>query len=121
MAKEFEAFIKSIEECGKDYKIMFEKPYRDLGFEGNWNRARIFFQPTLNTLMSVVETPFFILTIAEVEIACFERVMPGIKSFDLVFVFKNYEKPVLRIESIDIKDLEGVKNWLDKVIILLVL
>lgn len=66
--------------------------------------------------MSVVETPFFILTISEVEIACFERVMPGIKSFDLVFVFKNYEKPVLRIESIDIKDLEGVKNWLDKVL-----
>lgn len=118
MAKEFEAFIKSIEECGKEHKIMFEKPCRNLGFEGNWNRARIFFQPTFNTLMSVVETPFFILTINEVEIACFERVMPGIKSFDLVFVFKNYEKPVLRIESIDIKDLEGVKNWLDKMNIL---
>ncbi len=82
MAKEFEAFIKSIEEGGKDFKIVFEKPYRDLGFEGNWNRARMFFQPTLNILMNVVETPFFILTISEVEIACFERVMPGIKSFD---------------------------------------
>lgn len=75
MAKEFEAFIKSIEEVGKDYRVLFEKPYRDLGFEGNWNRARIFFQPTLSTLMSVVETPFFVLTISEVEIACFERVM----------------------------------------------
>ena len=33
-----------------------------------------------------------------------------------MFVFKNYDKPVLRLESIDIKDFEGVKNWLDKVI-----
>ena len=41
MGKEFEAFIKSIEEVGSDFKIKFEKPYRDLGFEGNWNRARI--------------------------------------------------------------------------------
>jgi nucleosome binding factor SPN SPT16 subunit len=65
--------------------------------------------------MNVIETPFFILTLNEVEIACFERVMPGIKSFDLVFVFKNYDRQVLRVESIDMKDLEGVKNWLDKV------
>ncbi len=43
MAKEFEAFIRSIEDVGKDYQVVFEKPYRDLGFEGNWNRARIFF------------------------------------------------------------------------------
>jgi len=42
MAKEFESFIKTIEEMGADYKIQFEKPYRDLGFEGNWNRARLF-------------------------------------------------------------------------------
>jgi nucleosome binding factor SPN SPT16 subunit len=68
--------------------------------------------------MSIVESPFFILPLNEVEIACFERVMPGIKSFDLVFIFQNYEKPVLRIESIDVKDLEGVKSWLDRVYIL---
>lgn len=42
MAKEFEVFIKTIEELGADYKISFEKPFRDLGFEGNWNRARLF-------------------------------------------------------------------------------
>ncbi|CAD8166538.1 unnamed protein product [Paramecium pentaurelia] len=114
MAKEFEVFIKTIEELGAEYKISFEKPFRDLGFEGNWNRARLFLQPTRDTLMNVVESPFFILTLNEVEICCFERIIPGIKSFDLVFVFKNYDKPVLRIESIDIKDLEGVKNWLDR-------
>lgn len=114
MAKEFEAFIKSIEEQSGDYKIVFEKPQRALGFEGNWNRARLFLQPTPNTLMHVIETSPFILTLSEVEICCFERIIPGIKSFDLVFVFKNYDRPVLRIESIDIKDLEEVKNWLDR-------
>ena len=68
--------------------------------------------------MNIVESPFFILTVNEVEICCFERIIPGIKSFDLVFVFKNYERPVLRVESIDMKDLEEVKNLLDRVIIL---
>lgn len=71
--------------------------------------------------MNVVESPFFILTLQEVEICCFERIIPGIKSFDLVFVFKNYDKPVLRIESIDIKDLESVKNWLDRVFYIIIL
>ena len=75
MHREFEAFIKSVEETAKDYNVVFDKPYRDLGFEGNWNRARMFLQPTLSTLMNVIEAPFFILTINEVEIACFERVM----------------------------------------------
>lgn len=102
----------------KGYNIQFEKPYRDLGFEGNYNRSRLFLQPTMRTLMNVIESPFFVLSIQEVEIACLERVTPGIKSFDLVFVFKNYERPVMRIESIDQKDQEGVKNWLDKMNIL---
>lgn len=42
MAREFEGFIKTIEELGESYNISYEKPYRDLGFEGNWNRARLF-------------------------------------------------------------------------------
>ena len=42
MHREFDAFIKSIEEAAKDYNVIFERPYRELGFEGNWNRARIF-------------------------------------------------------------------------------
>ena len=54
------------------------------------------------------------MTLHEVELVCFERIMPGNKSFDLAFIFKNYDKPVLRIESIDIKDQEAIKNWLDK-------
>jgi|APCry1669188879_1035177.scaffolds.fasta_scaffold559051_1 nucleosome binding factor SPN SPT16 subunit len=87
MHKEFDAFIKSIEDSAKEFNVLFERPYRELSFEGNWNRARIVLQPTLNTLMSIVETPFFILPLNEVEIACFERVMPGIKSFDMVFIF----------------------------------
>lgn len=75
MLREFDAFIKSVEEAAKDFNVNFERPYREIGFEANYNRARIFLQPTLNTLMNVIEAPFFILTLSEVEIACFERVM----------------------------------------------
>lgn len=42
MHREFEAFIKSVEETAREHKVEFDKPYRELGFEGNWNRARIF-------------------------------------------------------------------------------
>lgn len=34
------------------------------------------------------------MTIEDVEIACFERMVGGLKNFDLVFVFKDYDRPV---------------------------
>jgi len=40
--------------------------------------------------------------------------MSGLKNFDLVFVFKDYERPVNRITAIPIAHVEGIKNWLDK-------
>jgi len=40
--------------------------------------------------------------------------MSGLKNFDLVFVYKNYEKPVMRITAVPITHVEQIKNWLDK-------
>jgi nucleosome binding factor SPN SPT16 subunit len=49
----------------------------------------------------------------EVELACFERMMGGLKNFDLVFVYKNYEKLVTRITAIPIDSVDSIKKWLD--------
>lgn len=59
-----------------------------------------------------MESPFFIVSYDEVDIACLERIMPNFKSFDLVFVFKSYEKGWVRIESIDKSHLDKIKQWL---------
>lgn len=37
----------------------------------------------------------------------------GLKNFDLVFVYKEYTKPVTHINSIPMELLENVKEWLD--------
>lgn len=37
----------------------------------------------------------------------------GLRNFDLVFIFKDYEKQVIRIASIPIDKAEAVKNWLN--------
>lgn len=94
MNKEYEAFAKAIEEISKN-AISFEQPVRKLGFYGNPNKSNCMLQPTPKCLINVIETPFFVLTLSEVDIACFERMLPRqVRNFDLVFVNKDYDKPV---------------------------
>lgn len=38
----------------------------------------------------------------------------GLKNFDLVFVFKDYDRPIQRITAIPMNKAEEIKNWLDK-------
>nr|pir 138K protein - Tetrahymena thermophila [Tetrahymena thermophila]AAS65456.1 p138 [Tetrahymena thermophila] len=110
--KDFEAFYKEVENQLGD-KIKFEVPYANLGFYGSPSRSTCLLQPTQNTLMNIIEFPFFIMSLEEVELACFERMIGRLKNFDLVFIFKDYEKQVTRIASIPIDKAEIVKNWLN--------
>jgi len=64
--------------------------------------------------MNIIENPFFVVTLDEVEIACFERMLNGLKNFDLVFVYKDYHQPVTRITAIPKQHLDSMKGWLDK-------
>lgn len=112
LVADFQRFLAEVEHFAKDDKIKFDQPIRELAFEGNWNRARLLLQPSQHCVLNVVESPFFIVTCNEVDIACFERIMPGLKSFDLVFVFKSYDKGWVRIESIDKDNLDKVQHWL---------
>lgn len=42
-----------------------------------------------------------------------ERVSFGLKTFDIVFVFSDFSKPVMHINSIQASQLDNVKEWLD--------
>lgn len=45
--------------------------------------------------------------------ACFERMYGNIRYFDLTLVHKDYEQNI-RINQIEIKDVERIKDWLDR-------
>ena len=48
--------------------------------------------PCSYCLVSITETPFLVISLDEIEFAVIERVSNKIKNFDLVFIFKNYNK-----------------------------
>eukprot|EP01119_Soliformovum_irregulare_P009960 TRINITY_DN2402_c0_g1_i4.p1 TRINITY_DN2402_c0_g1~~TRINITY_DN2402_c0_g1_i4.p1 ORF type:complete len:710 (+),score=291.41 TRINITY_DN2402_c0_g1_i4:1112-3241(+) len=107
---EFQSFVKRIEEATG---LEFDMPYSDLGFSGVPHRSNVLLQPTVNCLVNLTEQPFFVMSLKAVEIAYFERVQFSLKNFDLVFVMKDYSKPVIHINAIGIDFLESIKEWLD--------
>jgi len=66
-------------------------------------------------LVHLTDPPFLVVTLAEIEIASLERVQYGLKQFDLVFIFKDFTKAPLHINSIQSSQMDDVKNWLDSV------
>lgn len=71
-----------------------------------------FCAPTTNCLVSLTVQPPFVLTLEDVERVHFERVDFALRNFDMVFIPKDYTKPVVDIKTIEMKALEGIKDWL---------
>jgi nucleosome binding factor SPN SPT16 subunit len=88
-------------------------PFRELSFEGVPFRTNVRLQPTTECLVHLSDTPFLVVTLAEIEIASLERVQYGLKQFDLVFIFKDFTKAPLHINSISSAQMDDVKNWLE--------
>ncbi len=68
--------------------------------------------PTSSCLISLSEWPPFVVSLEEVELVMFERVGLSIKSFDMVFVFKDYRLKPAMIASIPSTSLDHVKEWI---------
>ncbi|KAH8926655.1 SPT16-domain-containing protein [Atractiella rhizophila] len=112
--KYFKAFADKVAEAS-DNRFEVDIPFRDLGFTGVPFRQNCLLQPTTDCLVHLTEPPFLVITLNEIEIAHLERVQYGLKNFDLCFVFKDYTKPVVHINTIPMNQLENVKEWLDSV------
>ncbi|KAK9143266.1 hypothetical protein Syun_012666 [Stephania yunnanensis] len=93
--------------------LEFDQPLRELGFHGVHHKASAFIVPTSSCLVELVETPFLVISLAEIEIVNLERVGLGQKNFDMTVVFKDFKKDVRRIDSIPSTSLDGIKEWLD--------
>lgn len=97
----------------KGLDLEFDVPLRELGFHGVPYKASAFIIPTSTCLVELIETPFLVVTLSEIEIVNLERVGFGTKNFDMAIVFKDFKKDVLRIDSIPSTSLDAIKEWLD--------
>mmetsp|Transcript_26112 Transcript_26112/g.50719 ORF Transcript_26112/g.50719 Transcript_26112/m.50719 type:complete len:670 (+) Transcript_26112:2-2011(+) len=113
MNQEFQNFTRKVEEAAKD--LEFDIPYRDLGFYGvpPHNRANCFIMPAVNALVELVEPPWFVVPLNDIEVAHFERVVYGLKNFDMVIVLKDFKEKPLHVNAINTEHLDPLKTWLD--------
>lgn len=108
----FKSFIEKVEGMTNN-QISFEKPFRELGFQGTPFRSMALLQPTTSCLINLTEQPPFVLTLDQVEIVHFERVSFSLKNFDMVFIFKDYTRKVVMITSIPMSQIDQIKEWLN--------
>ena len=112
--KEFKNFATLISEAS-DGLVDLEEPISELGFQGVPGRSAVQCIPTGDCLVQLMEPPFTVINLEDVEICCLERVQFGLKNFDLVFIYKDFSKPVTHINTIPMEDIEMIKNWLTNV------
>lgn len=112
--KEFRGFAELIADLLQG-AVDLDVPFRELGFQGVPFRLAVLCMPTRDCLVQLIDPPYLVITLEEIEIAHLERVQFGLKNFDLVFVFKDFSKPVVHINTIPIEVLEDVKSWLTDV------
>lgn len=107
----YKSFIEKVESFSDS--LEFEVPFRELGFNGVPHKASVFLMPTTHCLVNIIEIPPFVVSLEEIELVHFERIAFGIKNFDLVIIYKDYKRKVSMISSIDVGDLESIKDWLN--------
>jgi len=109
--EDYHKFTKNVEDMVGT--LEFDIPYRELAFYGVPNKSFVLIQPTVNCLVQLIEPPFFIMSLQDIEICNLERVSFGLQQFDAIFVMTDFSKPVVRIDNVPVKYLETLKKWLD--------
>ncbi|PNS19613.1 FACT complex subunit spt16 [Sphaceloma murrayae] len=113
--KEFKAFAERIAEAGRSENLQVDIPFRELSFNGVPARSSVTMSPTTDCLVQLTEPPFSVITLSEIEIVHLERVQFGLKNFDMVVLFKDYNRPPSHINTIPVDALDQLKDWLDSV------
>jgi len=93
-------------------------PYAELAFQGVPFRTNVKLAPTMDCLVHLSDPPFTVITLSEIEMASLERVQFGLKQFDLVFIFRDFTRPTLSVNSIPSSQLNNVMEWLKWVVYL---
>ncbi|CAJ0829656.1 22431_t:CDS:2 [Entrophospora sp. SA101] len=110
--KSFKGFANKIAKSSNE-KVHVDVPFRDIGFFGFPFKTNVLLQPTTDCLVHLVDLPFLVITMSDVEVVNLERIQHGFKNFDMVLIFKDYTRPPMHIDTIPMHQLEGVKEWMD--------
>lgn len=113
--KEFKQFADRISDAARQENLAVDVPFRELGFSGVPSRSSVLIQPTTDCLIQVLEPPFLVVTLSDIEIVHLERVQFGLKNFDMVVVFADFNRAPIHINTIPVENLDPVKDWLDSV------
>eukprot|EP00535_Pseudo-nitzschia_heimii_P005464 CAMPEP_0197184124 /NCGR_PEP_ID=MMETSP1423-20130617/9230_1 /TAXON_ID=476441 /ORGANISM="Pseudo-nitzschia heimii, Strain UNC1101" /LENGTH=1058 /DNA_ID=CAMNT_0042634865 /DNA_START=170 /DNA_END=3342 /DNA_ORIENTATION=+ len=110
----FRDFCKKVDATAKknNYELEFDVPYRDLGFTGNPHKEMVNVLPTLNCLVNLTETPFFVVDLDNVDHVHFERVTYMSKAFDIILINKDFTKMPWRVDMIPNGDKDSIQEWL---------
>ena len=110
----FKDFCKKVDGVAKkhNYHLEFDIPYRDLGFTGNPHKEMVQVLPTLNCLVNLTETPFFVVDLDNVDHVHFERVTYMSKAFDMILINKDFNAMPWRVDMIPNGDKESIQEWL---------
>lgn len=110
----FKDFCRKVEKVASKngFSLEFDIPYRDLGFQGNPHKEMVFIMPTLNCLVNLTETPFFVVDLDNVDHVHFERVTFASKAFDMVLINKDFTKQPYVVTMIPNADKDAIQDWL---------
>ena len=95
--------------------IKFDVPLRKLAFKGVTQREMATIMPTVNCLVELVNYPFTVIFLEDIECVAFERVDFNIRNSDMVVIFKDLLKNPVQIKAIDRMYLETIQKWLEQV------
>ena len=113
---EFQQFVRRVQEVWEkgfpELELEFDIPFRELGFYGVPFKSNVFCVPTVNCLVELIEMPFLVITLSEIEVISLERVGFGVKNFDLTIIFKDFTKDVHRIDAVPMNNIDTIKEWL---------
>lgn len=108
----FKSFCEKVESMTKQL-VEFDTPFKELGFPGAPYRSTVLLQPTSGSLVNLTEWPPFVITLEDVELVHFERVQFHLRNFDMIFVFKDYNKKISMVNAIPMNMCDHVKEWLN--------
>jgi len=112
---QFKDFVERVERVVADngFAVTFEKPVFELVMNGVPNKQSTNMYPTESCLVSLEDSPAFVIDSGDVEIAHFERVNYSLRNFDLVFVFKDFTKEPHRVTTIPREHLDTLQDFLN--------
>ncbi len=108
-------FLNFIEHVQSNWEsnLKFDIPFKELGFYGSPFYNNVFIMPTAFCLIALIEKPFLVIMLEDIELVSIERIDNKTKNFDLILVFKNFSRPVQTLDNIPKENLADIKEWLN--------